>query len=63
MPIGLNLIYMDMIGPNHSQLIPCGNDWLCDIRLVLITHVCLNMVMIGYMVGIDWSLIVLYGPI
>ena len=57
MPNGLNLIYMDLIGPNYSQLVPCGRDWLCDIRLVLITLVCLNMVMMDYMVLIDlvWS--------
>ena len=57
MPNGLNLIYMDLIGPNYSQLVHCGHDWLCDIRLVLITLVCLNMVMMDYMVLIDlvWS--------
>ena len=33
MPYGVNLIYMDLIGPNYSQLIPCGYDWLCDIRI------------------------------
>ena len=29
------MIYMDLIGPNYSQLIPCGHDWLWlrDIRI------------------------------